>query len=93
MYVQINGERNKSYCNSPFLKRTFSGDQWVTAEIEVKNGTIRHFVNGEEILVSGDPRYDTTNLNVKHLELKDDVKPWWFYLATVKQSSDGFSKN
>ncbi|CAN5343995.1 DUF1080 domain-containing protein [soil metagenome] len=78
MYVQINGERNNSYCNSPFVKKTFSGDQWVTAEIEVKNGTIRHFVNGEEILVFENPRYDTSNLNVKHLELKADVSSGGF---------------
>ncbi len=61
MYVAINGKRNPTYCNAPTLKKTFDGDQWVTAEIEVRNGKIVHFVNGEKILEFEDPRYDATH--------------------------------
>ncbi|HEX6846283.1 MAG TPA: DUF1080 domain-containing protein [Chitinophagaceae bacterium] len=57
-YVSINGERNKSYCTPPTVKRTFHGDQWVTLEIEVRGDKIRHFVNGEEILQFENPRYN-----------------------------------
>src|SRR5215203_4988088 len=28
MYVNINGQRNTSYCTLPLVKRTFEGDQW-----------------------------------------------------------------
>ena len=42
--VEINGRRNASFCTPAFVKRTFHGDQWVTAEIEVRNGTVKHFV-------------------------------------------------
>lgn len=57
-YVEVNGERNKSYCTPASVKRTFHGDQWVTLEIDVKDGKISHFVNGEEILQFGTPKYD-----------------------------------
>lgn len=65
MYIQINGQKNPSYCNPPFVKRTFAGDQWVTAEIEVKNGKITHYVNGEQIMQFENPRYDSANAMAK----------------------------
>lgn len=58
IYVEIEGARNASYCTPPAVKRTFHGDQWVTAEIEVRGGAITHFVNGEKILAFKNPRYD-----------------------------------
>ena len=61
MYVEINGKRNSSFCTPPIVKRTFHGDQWVTAEIEVRNGKITQFVNGEQIIQFENPRYDSTN--------------------------------
>ncbi|MGZ5219123.1 MAG: 3-keto-disaccharide hydrolase [Chitinophagaceae bacterium] len=61
IYATINGKKNSSYCTPAIMKRTFHGDQWVTAEIEVDNETIKHFVNGEEILQFTDPRYDTAH--------------------------------
>lgn len=61
IYVEINGKRNTSYCTPPFVKRTFHGDQWVTAEIDVHNGKITHYVNGEQIIQFENPRYDSTN--------------------------------
>ena len=61
MYVEINGEKNKSYCTSPTISKTIHGDQWVTAEIEIRKGKIRHFVNGEEILQFQNPRYDSSH--------------------------------
>lgn len=65
MYVEINGKRNSSYCTPPVVKRTFHGDQWVTAEIEIRNGKITHFVNGEQIIQFENPRFDSTNANGK----------------------------
>ena len=35
--------------------------EWVTAEIEVKNGAITHFVNGEKILEYKNPRLDSAH--------------------------------
>ena len=58
MFIEIGGERNSSYCTPPAVERTFHGDQWVTVEIEVRDGNIRHFVNGEEILSYARPVYN-----------------------------------
>lgn len=56
--VDILGKKNESYCTPATVKRTFHGDQWVTLEIEVRGNTIKHFVNGEEILQFENPRYN-----------------------------------
>jgi len=74
MYATVNDKRNPSYCTPAIVKRTFHGDQWVTAEIEVREGTIKHFVNGEEILQFKDPRYDTAHAVGKTLIVKGDDK-------------------
>lgn len=57
-YVYINGKRNESFCTPATTKRTFHGDQWLTLEIDVKDGKIAHFVNGEEILRFENPKYN-----------------------------------
>ncbi len=58
MLVEIDGEPNTSYCTPARVKRTFHGDQWVTLEIDVRDGTITHFVNGEEILSYANPVFN-----------------------------------
>ena len=58
IFVDINGKKNESYCTPATVKRTFHGDQWVTLEIEVRGNTIKHFVNGEEIIQFENPRYN-----------------------------------
>ncbi len=65
IYVEMDGKRNNSYCTSPTVKRTFAGDQWVTAEIEVMDGKITHFINGEQVLQFENPRFDSTHLEGK----------------------------
>ena len=34
--VEINGQKNTSFCTPATVKRTFHGDQWVTLEIDVQ---------------------------------------------------------
>lgn len=60
-YVEIEGKRNASYCTLPAVQRTFHGDQWVVAEIDVRKETITHFINGEKILEAKNPRYDAAH--------------------------------
>ena len=67
MMVDINGLKNPAFCNPPTVKRTFHGDQWVTAEIEVRDGKISHFVNGEEIINFSNPRLDPNHAIAKTL--------------------------
>ncbi len=61
MKVEINGKRNTSFCTLPTVKRTFHGDQWVVAEIEIRNGKITHFTNGEQILQFNNPSFDSAH--------------------------------
>jgi hypothetical protein len=61
IYVEINGKRNNSYCTPPEVKRTIHSDEWVTAEIEVRDGKITQFLNGEQIIQFENPRYDSAH--------------------------------
>lgn len=65
--ILVNNKVNESYCTAPTVKRTFHGDQWVTLEIDVRGDSIKHFVNGEEILRFENPRYDSSNVIAKSL--------------------------
>ena len=56
--VEFAGSKNKQFCTPPDVKKTFHGDQWVTAEIEIRDGKIIHFVNGEQILSAANAHYN-----------------------------------
>lgn len=66
-FIEINGKKNESYCTAPTLKKTFHGDQWVTMELDIKDGKISHFVNGEEILTFNNPSLNPENEIAKSL--------------------------
>jgi hypothetical protein len=54
-HVEIDGKLETNHCISSKSK-TFHGDQWVKLEIEVRgNGTIRHLINGEEVMTYSKP--------------------------------------
>lgn len=56
--VVMDGKLIEQHCNNSRSK-TFHGDQWVTAEVEVHGGeTIRHYVNGEEVMHYEKPQLD-----------------------------------
>ena len=88
--VDINGKRNESFCTPPPVKKTFHGDQWVTAEIEVRNGIIKHFVNGEEILQFNNPRYDPKHPVAKNLIVNgnDQLKEGFISLQSNSHPMD-----
>ncbi|WP_339627289.1 DUF1080 domain-containing protein [uncultured Maribacter sp.] len=67
MFIEYMGEKNTTTCIPAEVGRTFHGNQWVTAEIEVKNGKITHYVNGEEILSYANPTYNPENEMAKML--------------------------
>jgi hypothetical protein len=74
MFVDIDGQRNRSFCTLPTLKKTFHGDQWVTLEIDVTDSLITHYTNGQEILQYRNPVYDTENeVSRKFLKPDDPV--------------------
>ncbi|WP_297798303.1 DUF1080 domain-containing protein [uncultured Eudoraea sp.] len=72
MFVTLNGQQNTSYCTPPLVQRTFHGDQWVTMEIDVKDGKITHYVNGEEILSYSNPVYNPEHEIAKTLIVDGD---------------------
>lgn len=57
-HVVMDDKLKRMHCINSTSK-TFDGDEWVTAEIEVNGtGKIRHFVNGDLVLEYEQPQYD-----------------------------------
>lgn len=56
--IVINDTLIERHCTGS-ISPTFYGDDWVTAEVEVRgNEVIHHFVNGEEVLSYNLPQLD-----------------------------------
>ncbi len=88
--VEIGGSPNAAFCTPPVVKRTFHGDQWVRAEIEVRDGTITHFVNGEQIMQFSNPRYDSAHAVGKTLIVggNDQVRSGFISLQSNSHPMD-----
>jgi len=71
--IEINGKKNESFCTAPMIEKTFHGDQWVTIELDINNGKIRHFVSGEEILNFSNPSLNPENDIAKSLIQNDST--------------------
>ncbi len=57
-HVVMNGKLMEQHCINS-RSGTYHGDQWVSAEVEVKGGEIiRHFVEGKEVLSYQKPQLD-----------------------------------
>lgn len=84
--VHVNGKPNESYCTPPTTNRTFHGDQWVTLEIDVKGDTIRHLVNGEEVLLFTNPRYNPEHELAKTQIAGDDTRVREGYISLQSNS-------
>jgi hypothetical protein len=65
--VEIKGKKNQQTCTPADIKRTIHGEQWATVEIDVKDGKISQWVNGEKIMEFENPNYDPKNENAKEL--------------------------
>lgn len=86
MFVEINGEKNSSYCTPPVVSKTFHGDQWVTMEIEIRDGQITHFVNGEEIMSYANPTFNPENEIAQQFIRNDDIRVTSGYLSIQSNS-------
>jgi len=72
-HVVMNGELIKRHCTNS-KSQTYDGDQWVTAEVEVHGDkTIKHFINGEEVLAYEQPQFDDSDATARPL-IKDGQK-------------------
>lgn len=66
-HVVMDGKLHTPHCTNSKSK-TYSGDQWVTAEVEAHgDGKIRHFINGELVLEYEQPQLDPSDADAKKL--------------------------
>jgi hypothetical protein len=66
----MNGKLITQHCTNSKSK-TYDGDQWVTIEVEVHGDkTIKHIVDGEEVLTYEQPQYDDRDATARPL-IKD----------------------
>ncbi|MEP7254098.1 MAG: DUF1080 domain-containing protein [Ginsengibacter sp.] len=86
MTIEIHGKLNTSYCTTPFVEKTFSGNKWVTAEIDVRDGKIIHFVNGEKIIEFENPRYIAANALAKKFVINGDDRVRDGYISLQSNS-------
>lgn len=86
IFVEVNGIKNTTTCTPATVPRTFHGDQWVTAEIDIQDGKITHFVNGEEILSYANPTYDPDNQTSKTLIVEGDASVRGGYVSFQSNS-------
>mgnify|MGYP000086800208 CR=1 FL=1 len=69
-HVVIDGKLDTRHCITS-SSETFHGDQWVTAEVEVRGGdVIRHYANGKLVLEYHKPQLDESDADAKKL-IKD----------------------
>lgn len=63
----MDGELITQHCNSS-TSDTYHGDQWVTAEIEVRGSeVVRHKIDGEVVFEYTDPQYDPNDSDARHI--------------------------
>ena len=84
--VVMNGKLFTTHCTNSKSK-TYHGDVWVTAEIEVDgSGTIKHFVDGELVLEYEKPQLDPKDADAKELIQDDKLVLEEGYLALQAES-------
>lgn len=86
MFMEIDGTKNTSFCTPAKVSRTFHGDQWVTLEIDIRDGKVKHFVNGEEIMSYSNPSYDPENEFAKAFVKDGDVSVKSGYISLQSNS-------
>lgn len=64
--VVMNGALERKHCINSKSK-TFTGDEWVTVEVEVNGGNVKHFVNGDLVLQYSQPQLDDRDPDAKRL--------------------------
>ncbi len=86
MFIEHNGQKNTTTCIAADVPKTFHGNQWVTAEIDVRDSKITHYVNGEEILSYANPTYNIENETAKMLMDGEDSKVKGGYVSLQSNS-------
>ena len=85
-HVVLDGKLFKTHCSNSKSK-TYHGDAWVTAELEVNgSGTVKHYVEGELVLEYEKPQLDDTDADGKKLIKDGKVLLEEGYLALQAES-------
>lgn len=85
-HVVMGGKLITQHCTDS-RSQTYHGDQWVTAEVEVRgNGAIKHFVNGELVLEYEKPQLDEGDADAKALIKGGDKMVREGYIALQAES-------
>jgi len=84
-HVVMDGKLIKQHCTNSKSK-TYHGEQWVTAEVEVHgNKLIKHMVNGETVLQYTKPQLDPSDKSAQPLIKNDEVM---LYGGTISLQSE-----
>lgn len=65
-HITLNGELNTNHCITS-SSDTYHGDQWVKAELLVKDGIIKHIINGKTVFEYSNPVLDEGDADAKAL--------------------------
>lgn len=85
-HVVYEGKLWTPHCTNSKSK-TFSGDQWVTAEVEAHgNGKIIHRVNGEQVMEYEKPQLDPNDGDAKKLIKDGNVMLFGGYISLQSES-------
>lgn len=72
-HIVMNGELITRHCHSSRSK-TYHGDQWVTAEFEVRGGgVVKHIIDGKVVLEYEQCQYDPADPDAQRLITGDDL--------------------
>jgi hypothetical protein len=84
--VEMDGELRTEHCIESSSK-TYHGEQWVTAEIEVRgNEVVRHILDGEVVLEYQKPQLDPRDRNAKKLIEDGDKMLHGGYISLQSES-------
>jgi hypothetical protein len=85
-HIEMDGELVKRHCVESESK-TFHGDQWVIAEMEVRGDeSIKHFINGELVMEYQKPQLDPADKDAKSLVKNGDVSLAFGYISLQSES-------
>lgn len=84
--IVMNEKLERTHCINSTSK-TFHGDQWVTAEVEVNgSGTIKQFINGELVLEFEQSQLDPRDKDAKKLIKGEDLLLSSGYISLQSES-------
>jgi hypothetical protein len=85
-HIVMGGKLITQHCTNAKAK-TYHGDQWVAAEVEVHgNGTIKHVINGETVLEYEKPQLDAKDKDAAKLIRDGNVMLSEGYIALQAES-------